>query len=186
MCYVCNGIPKHNYSLTNKLEIMFYREKQDSMPDKGGNQLWRPEIVRTGKTVDVKTLSKLISTATTLTQSDIAAVLYSLPQFMNVYLKEGHTIRLDGLGTLTVYGRSKGKGVVEKKDVRPTQFGSLVLKFTPEYTMPIGGGRTRALLTDIEFIHIDRLIKGISGDNDNENTGGNNGDGGNGNIDPDA
>lgn len=148
---------------------MFYREKQDTMPDKDGNQLWRPEIVRTGKTVNVKALSKLISTATTVTQADIAAVLYSLPQFMNVYLREGHTIRLDGLGTFTVYGRSKGKGVLEKKDVRPSQFGSLVLKFTPEYNVSVGGSRTRALLSDIEFTHIDRLAKGvISSDNNDD------------------
>ncbi|MCD7899358.1 MAG: HU family DNA-binding protein [Bacteroides sp.] len=162
---------------------MYYREKQDPMPDRDGNQLWRPEIVRTGKIVDVKELSKLISTATTVTQADIAAVLYSLPQFMNVHLKEGHTIRLDGLGTFTVYGRSKGKGVLEKKDVRPSQFGSLVLKFTPEYSISVGGVRTRALLNDIEFTHIDRLVKGLSGTSDNNNTGDNNGDNDGGNND---
>lgn len=151
---------------------MFYREKQDPMPNKEGKQLWRPEIVRTGKTVNVKELSKLISTATTLTQADVAAVLYSLPQFMNLYLKEGHTIRLDGLGTYAVWGRSKGKGVVDKKDVRPSQFGSLVLKFTPEYSMNTGGTRTRALLNDIEFTHINRLAKSLAGADTGDNGGG--------------
>lgn len=165
---------------------MYYREKQDSVANKEGNQLWRPEIVRTGKMVDIKTLSKMISTATTLTQSDIAAVLYSLPQFMNEHLKEGHTVRLDGLGTFTVYGRSRGKGVLEKKDVRPSQFGSLVLKFTPEYKISYDRVRTRTLLNDIEFTHVDRLIKGLSGENDNENSGGNDNGGGSGNVDPDA
>jgi predicted histone-like DNA-binding protein len=175
---------------------MFYRDKQDSMPDKDGNLLWRPEIVRTGKIVNAKELSKLISTATTLTQSDVAAVLYSLPQFMNVFLKEGHTVRLDGVGTYTVYGRSRGKGVVDKKNVRPSQFGSLALKFTPEYTISVGGNRTRALLSDIEFIHVDRLAKGLSDsssddsasssdDNAGGRTDGNdNGNSGDGYIDP--
>jgi predicted histone-like DNA-binding protein len=172
---------------------MFYREKQDSMPDKEGNLLWRPEIVRTGKMVNVKELSKLISTATTLTQSDVAAVLYSLPQFMNVFLKEGHTVRLDGVGTYTVYGRSKGRGVVDKKNVRASQFGSLTLKFTPEYTISVGGNRTRALLSDIEFIHVDRLAKGFSGSSsEDDSTGGTDGnDNSNGNnedgyVDPNS
>lgn len=155
---------------------MFYKEKQDPMPDKNGIRQWRPDVVRTGKMIDVQELSKLISTATTLTQSDIAAVLYSLPQFMNVYLREGHSVRLNGLGTYAVFGRSKGNGVLRKEDVRPSQFSSLVLKFTPEYNVSVGGARTRTLLNDIEFTHIDRLTKGATGNNSGDNTGGNNDD----------
>jgi len=154
---------------------MFYREKQDPMPDKDGNLLWRPEIVRTGKTVNVKELSKHISNATTLTQADVTAVLLSLPEAMNVHLNQGHTVRLDGLGTYTVYGRSKGNGVTDKTKVRPSQFGSLVLKFTPEYTMNVGGARTRALLDGVDFIHVSRLTKGVSVMDPDDN-GGDNGD----------
>lgn len=163
---------------------MYYKEQQDVFPDKAGNKLWRPAVVRTGKTVGIKALSKHISTATTLTESDITAVLLSLPQFMNIYLKEGHTVRLDGLGTFAVYGRSKGKGVIDKEDVRPSQFSSLVLKFTPEYTVSTGGTRTRTLLDGVEFTHINRLLKGFSADSDN--AGGN--DDGNDDdfIDPEA
>lgn len=150
---------------------MFYREKQDTMPDKDGNLLWRPEIVRTGQTVNVKELSKHISNATTLTQADVAAVLLSLPEAMNVHLNQGHTVRLDGLGTYTVYGRSKGNGVTDKTKVRPSQFGSLVLKFRPEYTMNVGGSQTRALLNSVEFIHINRLTKGVSGTEAGDNSG---------------
>jgi predicted histone-like DNA-binding protein len=127
------------------------------MPDKDGNLLWRPEIVRTGRVVNVKQLSRLISTATTLTQADVAAVLYSLPQAMDMYLREGHTVRLDGLGTYVVYGRSKGKGVIDRESIRPSQIGSFVLKFTPEYTISVNGSRKSVLLNDIELIHIDSI-----------------------------
>ena len=161
---------------------MYYRERQDPMSNKDGEKLWRPEIVRTGKMVNSRELSKLISTATTLTQSDIAAVLYSLPLFMNVHLREGHTVRLDGVGTFTVYGRSKGNGVLNKKDVRPSQFGTLNVKFTPEYTVSVGGTRAHALLDGIDFVHVDRLAKGLAGGSDE---GGDSGSGG-GVIDPDA
>lgn len=149
---------------------MYYREKQDPMPNKDGNRLWRPDIVRTGKIIGVKQLSKLISTATTLTEADVTAVLCSLPQFMDLHLREGHTVRLDNIGTFTVYGRSKGKGVVDKKDVRPSQFEHLVLKFRPEYTMSVGGVQTRALLNDIEFVHINRLLKGGLSDGEDNDT----------------
>lgn len=155
---------------------MYYRFKQDHVPDKEGNLLWRPEIVRTGKTVNVQKLSELISTATTLTQADIAAVLYSLPQAMNVYLREGHSVRLDGVGIFTVYGRTRGTGVIDKKDVRPSQFTSLQLKFTPEYHVAVGGARTRSLLNDIEFINVDRLSKGLTAGGDSDNAGDNNDD----------
>jgi len=155
---------------------MFYKERQDPMPNKDGDQLWRPEVVRTGKTVNVKELSKHISNATTLTQSDVAAVLYALPAAMNVHLNQGHTVRLDGLGTYTVYGRSKGNGVADKSKVRPSQFTSLMLKFRPEYSVSIGGNHTRALLDNVEFIHINRLTKGVSDTDPDENNGGGDGD----------
>jgi hypothetical protein len=43
---------------------MYYREMQDPAPDKEGHQF----IVRTGKVIKIKELSKLISTAITLTE----------------------------------------------------------------------------------------------------------------------
>lgn len=138
---------------------MYYKERQDGRTDKNGDRLWRPEIVRTGKVINVRMLSKQISMATTLTQADIAAVLYSLPQFINMHLKEGHTVRLDGMGTYTVYGRTRGKGVLKREDVRPSQFGSLVVKFTPEYTISYDGVRSRSILDDIEFTNINQLKK---------------------------
>jgi len=155
---------------------MFYREKQDPMPDKDGYQLWRPEVVRTGQTVNVKELSKHISHATTLTQADVSAVLLSLPEAMNVHLNQGHTVRLDGLGTYTVYGRSQGNGVTDKSKVRPSQFTSLMLKFRPEYSVAIGGGHTRALLNGVEFVHINRLTKGISDTETGDDNGSDDGD----------
>jgi predicted histone-like DNA-binding protein len=180
---------------------MFYKETQDPMPDKDGKKLWRPEIVRTGETMDIEDLSKLISTATTLTKADISAVLYSLPQAMNLYLKEGHTVRLNGIGTYNVYGRSRGNGVESKDDVRPSQFGTLSIKFWPEYTLSPEGNREYPLLADIKFVNIKHLLKqaGGSGGDDNGGTpetpetpggGGNEpetpGGGGGGYIDPDA
>lgn len=151
---------------------MFYRDTQDSVPDKDGDKLFRPEIVRTGKTVGTRDLSKLMSTATTLTETDICAVLLCLPQFMNLHLKEGHTVRLDGLGTFTLYSRSQGKGVKKKEDISPSQFTNIVCRFTPEYKVSVTGGRTRALMDGIEFIHIDRIASkanNIGGNNSNNN-----------------
>ena len=168
---------------------MYYKEKQNSLPDKNGNKLWHPTVVRTGKTVDTRQLSKLISTATTLTEADLYAAFLALPQFMNVHLKEGHTVRLNGLGTFTVYGRSKGKGVENKDNVRPSQFTSLVCKFTPEYFVSAGGNRTRALLDDVEFINVSRLTKSANNSTDSgNNDGGNPDDDGGGDDwqDPDA
>lgn len=137
---------------------MYYKETQDHTPDKNGNKLWRPVVVRTGKVIDARELSKLISTATTLTASEILAVLLALPEFMNIYLGEGHTIRLDGLGTFNVYGNSRGNGVVNKEDVSPSQFNTLTCHFNPEYTITATGEREIPLLENIKFTHVDRII----------------------------
>lgn len=149
---------------------MFYKERQDAIPDKNGIKLWRPTLVRTGKVVGTRELSKLMSAATTLTDVDIYAVILCLTRYMNVHLKEGHSVKLDGLGTFTLYGRSQGKGVIEKKDVRPSQFNNITCRFTPEYTISVDGSRTRSITEGIEFIHIDR----IAGKANSNNEGGNN------------
>jgi predicted histone-like DNA-binding protein len=145
---------------------MYYKETQDPMPDKNGHKLWRPEVMRTGEVIGIDELSKLISEATTVTEADIVAVLYSLPQVMNLNLKEGHTVRLDKIGTFSIYGRSQGKGVVNKEDVRPSQFGSLSIRFTPEYTVTTNGQRIYPLLEGIKFTHINHLLR-RSGSGDN-------------------
>lgn len=152
---------------------MFYRETQDAVPDKNGNRLWRPEVVRTKKVVDARELAKVMSTATTLTVTEIMGVLLILPEFMNLSLREGHTVRLDGLGTFTLYGRSKGKGVETVEEVKPSQFTNITCRFTPEYTVAPNGNRTRALLDNIEFIHVDRLAKkpGNNSGNNNDDDG---------------
>lgn len=137
---------------------MFYKEVQDPLPNKDGEKLWRPTIVRTGKVIELKELSKLISTATSLTEADVTAALIILPQIMDIHLKEGNTIRLNGLGTFSVYGRTKGKGVKNKEDVRPSQFSSLVCKFTPEYTLSVNRTRSSALLNNVEFTNIAKLV----------------------------
>lgn len=148
---------------------MFYKEVQDTMPDKNGNKLWRPEIVRTGRTVDIKKLSKAICAATTLTPADVAAVLYSLPRAMDIYLREGHTVRLDWLGTFTVYGRSRGRGVLTKEEVHPSQFSSLVVKFTPEYTLSAVGTHERMMLSDVEFINVKAISAKANREDSKEN-----------------
>lgn len=156
------------------------------MPDKDGIQLWRPEILRTGDVIDNDTLSTHISDTTTLTKADIAAAFYSLPRIMDLFLRRGDTVRLNGIGTFTAYGRSKGKGVADNKDVRPTQFSSIVLKFRPEYKRSVGGKVTRTLLNEVEFTHINSLLKGRANINDNDNSGGGNGDDDGGWVDPSA
>jgi len=138
---------------------MYYKEEQDPVADKNGNHLWRPVVVRTKKEVGTRELSKMISNATTLTEVEVYGVLHALSRFMNIHLKEGHTVRLDGLGKFIVYGRSAGNGVLRKEDVRPSQFNSIMCRFTPEYTVSADGQRECPLLDGIEFMHVDRLVK---------------------------
>ncbi len=153
---------------------MIYGSKKDTLPNKQGKKLWRPRFIRTNRIVKVIELAKLISEATTLTVPDIVAVLLSLPKYMNLFMKEGHTVKLDGLGTFYLYGYSKGNGVETENEVDAAQFNRIVCKFNSEYIVNVDGSRTRALGNEVELINIKELIKKAEANGTGENNSGGN------------
>lgn len=138
---------------------MIYGSKKDTLANKQGKKLWRPRFLRTNRIVRIIELAKLISEATTLTVPDIVAVLLSLPKYMNLFMKEGHTVKLDGLGTFYLYGYSKGNGVETEDKVDASQFNRIVCKFNSEYIVNVDGSRTRALGNEVELINVKDIIK---------------------------
>ncbi|WP_296322541.1 DNA-binding protein [Treponema sp. UBA3813] len=66
-----------------------------------------------GSEISIRTISNQISKYSTLTPTDIMAVLESFIDMLPMWLKEGHTIRLGNFGILRLTFKSKGK---EKED----------------------------------------------------------------------
>ena len=66
-----------------------------------------------GSEISIRTISSQISKYSTLTPTDIMAVLESFIDMLPMWLKEGHTIRLGNFGILRLTFKSEGK---EKED----------------------------------------------------------------------
>lgn len=148
---------------------MYYGSKKDPRPNKDGKKLWRPRFLRTNRIVRIIEIAKLISEATTLTVPDIVAVLLSLPKYMNLFMKEGHTVRLDGLGTFYLHGYSRGNGVETEDEVDAAQFNRIVCKFNSEYNVNVDGSRTRSLGNEVELINVKEIIKKAEANGNGEN-----------------
>jgi predicted histone-like DNA-binding protein len=52
--------------------------------------------------IDLKTLCKAISSATTFSEADISGALKSLLEMIPVYLKQGYNVSLDDFGTFSL------------------------------------------------------------------------------------
>jgi len=154
---------------------LYYRPRRSPKENKDGEFLWHPTLAKAGVVVDTQKIAKKISQRTTAHPGDVHNIIRSLTEVMSEELLNGHSVRLDGLGTFTLYIRSRGNGVDSADKVNPSQINSLICKFTPEYHRPVFGGTTRAMYEGVEFKHVNQRVS---------NTGTDEGGGGNDFIDP--
>lgn len=163
---------------------LFYRAIQSAMASKDGKKGWHPTLVKTGTIVGTQQLGELIAEKSSLTPGDVHNVIRNLMSVMREQLLNSHSVRLDGLGTFTVYARSRGTGVENEEDVNPNQITMLNYQFTPEYFRPAGIGTTRAITNGVKFVHVKKMLGTATSEGDN--AGGSGGGGGGGVIDPNA
>ncbi len=83
--------------------------------------------------ISIRTISNQISKYSTLTPTDIMAVLESFIDMLPMWLKEGHTIRLGSFGILRLTFKSEGKENEEDVSGNDINHVRVVLRGSSEF-----------------------------------------------------
>ena len=114
-----------------------------------GQEKWTVTTVTQGSPVSTKELCQYIADSTTASASDVMAVLLSLPKVMELYLKNGRSVKIEGIGT---YRYKVSAGMVDNKDdAGESLIRDIRVQFTPERTVTAVGKQRitrRALIPD--------------------------------------
>ncbi|MCR5424994.1 MAG: DNA-binding protein [Bacteroidales bacterium] len=155
-----------------------------------GVEKWTVGAVTAGKPVTTEELCKYIADSTTASASDVMAVLLSLPKVMELYLKNGRSVKLEDIGT---FRYTVTAGLVDNEvDATEALIRDVKVRFTPERTATAVGKQRivhRALIADNltwEIYDKPSKKKPTTGSDTPDTPGGDNpgGDNGGGNDNP--
>ena len=142
-----------------------------------GKWIPRPKTV---SCYDAKRLAKDIEKESTVSETDVIAVLNAIPKVMTRYLAEGHSVKLDGIGSFYLNFECKKTGVDTAEEVSMDQVTNIKVQFRPAMKGGSMKGKFNNTLIadDIEWTYLPST-KGESFDDDaEENEGSNNEQGG--------
>ena len=154
--------------------MAFYSKKYVKLTEK-----WIP-VSKTVSCYDAKRLAKDIEKESTVSQTDVLAVLHAIPTVMTRYLAEGHSVKLDGIGSFFLTFECKKTGVDTPEEVSMDQVTNIKVQFRPA----MKGGSTKGkfnntlIADDIEWTYLPSA-KGESIEDDAEDDGGANNNQGN-------
>ena len=138
-----------------------------------GKWIPRPKTV---SCYDAKRLAKDIEKESTVSETDVIAVLNAIPKVMTRYLAEGHSVKLDGIGSFYLNFECKKTGVDTPEKVSMDQVTNIKVQFRPAMKGSSKKGKFNNTLIadDIEWTYLPST-KGESFDDDaEENEGSNN------------
>lgn len=121
------------------------------------NGVWYPMAVTVGKPVETKEVAERLSRISTVSKSDVLAVLGDLAGVLADYMAQGKSVRLDGLGTFRYTLSTEGVEQEDQFDVQK-QLKAVRVQFTPqkEGGTTRGSSATRALVpAGIEWLPYD-------------------------------
>lgn len=160
--------------------MAFYSKKFVKLTGK-----WAP-VSKSVSNYDAKRLAKDIEKESTVSYSDVMAVLSAIPNVMTRYLAEGHSVKLDGIGSFHLVFECKKTGVDTPEEVSMEQVTNIKVQFRPAMKAGVGsqkGKRINTLIADdIEWTYLPNTKADETDEDVPENEGGNTG-GGTGNDD---
>lgn len=146
-----------------------------------GKWIPRPKTV---SCYDAKRLAKDIEKESTVSETDVIAVLNAIPKVMTRYLAEGHSVKLDGIGSFYLNFECKKTGVDTPEKVSMDQVTNIKVQFRPAMKSGSMKGKFNNTLIadDIEWTYLPNTKADETDEDVPENEGGNTG-GGTGNDD---
>ena len=154
--------------------MAFYSKKYVKLTEK-----WIP-VSKTVSCYDAHRLAKDIEKESTVSQTDVMAVLNAIPNVMTRYLAEGHSVKLDGIGSFFLTFECKKTGVDTAEEVSMDQVTNIKVQFRPAMKGSSKKGKFNNTLIadDIEWTYLPSA-KGESIEDDAEDDGGANNNQGN-------
>ena len=118
-----------------------------------------PRSIVVGDPVSTKDVANRLAEISTVSLSDTYAVLMGLSSVLKSFMKEGHSVKLDGVGTFYYTADTSKQGVDTPEEVSAKQINGVRVRFLPEYARTSSGKvSTRALVDDdIQWLDIDTL-----------------------------
>lgn len=98
------------------------------------SNLFYPEAVVVGKQVTTKQLATMLSDRCTVTLADTLAVLSELGMVMGIYMAQGRSVHLNGIGSFRYTINAQKQGVEKEDEVSSNQIRSIRVRFVPEVT----------------------------------------------------
>lgn len=114
-----------------------------------GREKWTVMTVTQDKPVSTMELCRYIADATTASKGDVYNVLLALPQVMELYMKNGRSVKLDGIGTFSY--KVAASMTDSEADAGESLIRQVRVLFAPERTVTTVGKRRivrRALVPD--------------------------------------
>ena len=154
--------------------MAFYSKKYVKLTEK-----WIP-VSKTVSCYDAHRLAKDIEKESTVSETDVIAVLNAIPKVMTRYLAEGHSVKLDGIGSFFLTFECKKTGVDTAEEVSMDQVTNIKVQFRPAMKSGSMKGKFNNTLIadDIEWTYLPSA-KGDSIEDDAEDDGGANNNQGN-------
>ena len=156
--------------------MAFYSKKFVKLTGK-----WAP-VVKSVSNYDAKRLAKDIEKESTVSQTDVMAVLNAIPNVMSRYLAEGHSVKLDGIGSFHLTFECKKTGVDTPEEVSIDQVTNIKVQFRPTMKAGVGsqkGKRINTLIADdIEWTYLPGTKADATDEDAPDNDGGGTDNGG--------
>ena len=142
-----------------------------------GKWIPRPKTV---SCYDAHRLAKDIEKESTVSQTDVMAVLNAIPNVMTRYLAEGHSVKLDGIGSFFLTFECKKTGVDTAEEVSMDQVTNIKVQFRPAMKGGSMKGKFNNTLIadDIEWTYLPSAKGESFADDAEEDEGANNNQGG--------
>ena len=104
-----------------------------------------PQAIVQGNPVETKDLAEELAFVSTVSKSDVNAVLGDIARVMNTFMANGKSVHIDGLGYFRYVLDTKGVENLEDFDFEK-QVKAVRVQFTPEREKNSSGAYTRALV----------------------------------------
>ncbi len=118
-------------------------------------EVYYPRAVVQGKPVETETIAKDLSKISTVSNSDVQAVLGDISGVMHARMSQGKSVHIKGLGFFHYVLDTKGVKNLEDFDFKK-QVQAVRVQFVPERSRTGGGAYTRALVDteQLEWIEL--------------------------------
>ena len=107
--------------------------------------VYYPQAIVQGDPVETKDLAEELAFVSTVSKSDVNAVLGDIARVMNTFMANGKSVHIDGLGYFRYVLDTKGVENLDDFDFEK-QVKAVRVQFTPEREKNSSGAYTRALV----------------------------------------